>query len=336
MGDKTGIAWTETTWNPLRGCSKVSLGCRNCYAETVAGRFSGRGQPYEGTVDDRGRWNGVVKFVPERLGDPIRWTRPRRVFVNSMSDVFHESVPFETIAAIFGVMAGARRHTFQVLTKRPERAAEFFQWLGEPGSSIYQTPWFKCTTEALAVLPEDVPRSRSYITDPTGPWPLPNVWLGVSAEDQATWDARVPLLLQLPAAIRWVSVEPQIGPIDTRVGIEAAFCPSCGCDAVYSSHDLRWHCFVGCGWTGAELPPSPLLGWVVVGGESGRRARPFRIGWARDIVADCHAAGVACFVKQLGSSPVGNDGARYPGINHPKGEDTDEWPPDIRVQEYPR
>ena len=127
---QTSIAWTDETWNPLRGCSRISEGCRHCYAETMAARFSGPGQPYEGTIRN-GRWSGNVRIVPEKLGDPLRWTRPRMVFVNSMSDLFHDNVPNEFIAAVFGVIAAAPRHTFQVLTKRPARMLEWFEWQRE-------------------------------------------------------------------------------------------------------------------------------------------------------------------------------------------------------------
>lgn len=293
---KGGIAWTEQTWNPLRGCSRVSEGCRNCYAERVAARFSGPGMPYEGLVTLGGpkgpRWNGNVRVVHEHMGDPLRWRRPRMVFVNSMSDLFHESVSFETIAAIYGVMAAAHKHTFQVLTKRPERAAEFFASLGDcPGHEmahalcIYPHPWPSCVDEegmGLINMPglED--------------WPLTNVWLGVSVEDQSAADARVPRLLDLPGAVRWVSQEPQIGPVEYRP---------------------EW-------LTG--------LDWIVIGGESGPGARLFDAAWARRTIEQCRESGTAAFVKQLGARPAG-----AVGIRDSKGGDPEEWPVDLRVREWP-
>lgn len=132
MGDKTEIEWTDATWNPVRGCSRVSPGCDNCYAMHVAHRFSGPGMPYEGlTVLRKGKtdWAGIARFVPDHLSDPLRWTKPRHVFVNSVSDLFHHTVSNEQIAAVFGVMAASPRHTFQVLTKRPERMVEWFEQL---------------------------------------------------------------------------------------------------------------------------------------------------------------------------------------------------------------
>ena len=202
MGDKTGISWTDATWNPLRGCSKVSAGCKNCYAETMAARFSGPGQPYEGTIRD-GRWNGSIRLVPEKLSEPLRWKRPRRIFVNSMSDLFHDGVPFEYVAAVFGIMAACPQHTFQVLTKRPARAVEFFKWAEGNNHSHPETICLHY--------------SRAYTAAPTPgvySWPLRNVHLGVSVEDQATADERIPLLLQCPAAVRFASYEPALGPVD--------------------------------------------------------------------------------------------------------------------------
>ncbi len=171
---KNGIVWTDETWNPLRGCSRVSEGCRNCYAESVARRFDGPGLPYEGLIASGGQWNGQIKLVPEKLDEPLRWQRPRRIFVNSMSDLFHPNVPNEYIDRVFAVMALASQHTFQVLTKRPERMLEYLN---------------RRTT-------------------------MPNVWLGVSIENQVTADERIPLLLQTPAAVRWVSAEPLLRPVD--------------------------------------------------------------------------------------------------------------------------
>ena len=179
MGDATGIQWTDATWNPIRGCSRVSEGCRNCYAEGVARRFSGPGQPYEGLVNAQGRWNGTVRFIEGHLDQPRRWTRPRRIFVNSMSDLFHEALTDEQIDRIFEVMEATPRHNFQVLTKRAKRMARY-------------------VAERYGIDSDDrVPG---------------HIWLGVSAEDQAAWSFRVPQLLTF-RGVRWVSVEPQTGRI---------------------------------------------------------------------------------------------------------------------------
>ena len=360
---KGGIAWTETTWNPLRGCSRVSEGCRHCYAESVAGRFSGPGQPYEGLVrlsaegkHGRARWNGTVRFVPEKLAEPLRWTRPRMVFVNSMSDLFHENVPFEQVAAIFGVMAAAPQHTFQVLTKRPARAAEFFRWvdreapIGVPSDP--DSPWwrvFHCfmlafnaakgTEDAVALAQAQRLLTTDKICGAT--WPLLNVWLGVSVEDQATADARIPVLLDTPAAVRWVSYEPALGPVDftsIRIGD--------GC-----TEDV-----LGDGaWRAGDPEAPPGLDWIVVGGESGPGARPFDVEWARSVIRQTRGTPCRAFVKQLGAKPIADHenvhGLRWAQIDprdhghgddhilvrlaDRKGGDPSEWPEHLRVREWP-
>ena len=275
----TTIEWTERTWNPARGCSRVSPGCDHCYAMRQAHRFSGPGQPYEGlTTIRRGRvdWTGRARFVPEQLQQPLRVRRPTAFFVNSMSDLFHESLTNEQVAAVFGVMAATPQHTYQILTKRPKRMREWFGWLD-------------------------------------GRRPLPNVWLGVSCDDQARADERIPHLLSTPAAVRFVSAEPLLGPIALR-----AWMPR---HAVTETDDCAPWCSA-CGPTG----PLPRIDWVIVGGESGPGARPCDVDWIRSIVRQCREAGTACFVKQLGSRL---------GLRDPKGGDPSEWPEDLRVRETP-
>jgi protein gp37 len=215
-----GIAWSDETWNQIRGCSRVSTGCTRCYAEEVAARFSGPGLAYEGlaTRGSNGlpRWTGEVRMVPEHLADPLRWKRPRRVFVNSMSDLFHEKLTNEQIAAVFGVMAAAPRHTFQVLTKRAKRMREWFAWIGgmRGPSGISDTVPAMAVMSAAAKLPELIgPMTAAYQSAPLA-WPLPNVWLGVSCENQETADERIPDLLHCPAAVRFISYEPALGPVD--------------------------------------------------------------------------------------------------------------------------
>jgi protein gp37 len=209
MSTGTTIEWTEATWNPLVGCSRVSAGCQRCYAERLVHR--GLAPQHRGLtklVGGEPRWTGEVRLVESALSLPLRWKTPRRVFVNSLSDLFHESVPDEWVLSIFEVMGGAWWHTYQLLTKRPERMA--------------------------AVIERINPTLREQGRAPFGPvWK--HVWLGVSVEDQATADERIPLLLETPAEVRWVSAEPLLGPVD--------FSP----------------------W----FPPrQPALDWVVVGGES--------------------------------------------------------------------
>lgn len=289
MGDQRdgGIGWTDETWNYLRGCSHKSPGCENCYAERTAARFTGPGQSYEGlarfTKRGKPQWTGKVRTVPERLADPLRWKRPRRVFVNSMSDVFHDEVSNATIATMFGVMAAARRHTFHVLTKRPERMVEWFRWAaahevgghyeGPLGALAYA---ISCTSDPLPDRvfggegDDGVAIGRAVGDE----WPLPNVWLGVTAEDQQRADERIPLLLQTPATVRFVSVEPQLGPVDL-----SAFFPPQG------------PCVPG-------RPGQARTDWVICGAESGPGARPFDEAWARALRDQCAAGGVAFFYKQ--------------------------------------
>ena len=214
MSDRSHIEWTDASWNPVTGCSKVSPGCAHCYAETFAERFRGvPGHPYEQGFD--------LRLWPERLDLPLRWKEPRRIFVNSMSDVFHESIPDEYVRRIFDVMVTAHWHQFQVLTKRHER---------------------------LVALAPDLP------------WPS-NVWVGVSVEN-ARYVHRVDSLRQVPAAVRFISAEPLLGPL---VGLDLS-----GID------------------------------WLIVGGESGYRHRPMKREWVEAMRDQCRRDGVAFFFKQWG------------------------------------
>jgi protein gp37 len=219
----TSIEWTDVTWNPVRGCRRVSPGCEHCYAERVAHRFSGTGGKYAGltVVGNHGpRWAGQARFVPEKLGEPLTWRKPRKVFVNSMSDLFHEDVTFEQIAAVFGVMAACPQHTFQILTKRPDRAVAFFTWIAEAGAGLQgevgETPTSGSPNGAACAMSasSNVLGPRGWVAACNAPWPLPNVWLGASCEDQPRADERVPLILQCPAAVHFVSAEPLLGLTD--------------------------------------------------------------------------------------------------------------------------
>ena len=320
MGATTGIEWTDATWNPIRGCSRVSEGCRNCYAESVAHRFSGPGQPCEGLtkiVNGHPTWSGEVRFVENHLLDPLKWragvplydattgkacgrdpNRPRRIFVNSMSDLFHENVPDEWIDKIFAVMALCPQHTFQVLTKRPER---MLKYLADPAVQ---------DRVAGAISPfdlESVVRLESYadrshlrgadgvLVSVFSRWPFPNVWLGVSVEDQATADKRIPLLLQTPAAVRFVSAEPLLGPLELD-------------DIVVKDGPGEWHfsCLDDDGSIEDDTDfHGAMVDWIICGGESGPGARPMHPGWALGLRDQCVTAGVPFFFKQWGEwSPV--------------------------------
>ena len=280
MGDRTGISWTDATWNPLRGCSRVSAGCAHCYAETVAARFSGPGQPYDGLLHPTTRgWNGQLRFIEDALEHPLRWSRPRLIFVNSMSDLFHESVTDEWIDRIFAVMALAPRHTFQILTKRPGHMLEYLDLR---------------TDNREHAIGEQM-RIISGGRDPGMPeLPLPNVWLGVSVEDQVTADLRIPLLLQCPAALRWLSCEPLLGPVDLERVLRRGWSVDPG--------DGKGG-FVG------QLDMPGQIDWVVVGGESGVCARPMQPEWARMLRDACAAACVPYYFKQWGEWAPADDDA---------------------------
>lgn len=322
MTQPTSIAWATHSWNPLRGCSPISPGCRNCYASTMAHRFSRYGQPFFG-FSERGRWTGKVELIPEILAEPLRWRKPKgRVFVNSMSDTFHEALTFEQIAAIFGVMACCPDSTFLVLTKRARRMREWFQWVDEQGRYLQSRGGFEaqfCLGKALKILS---PECQERVS---APWPLRNVWLGVSAENQARAFERIPHLLEVPAALRWVSAEPLLEDITIRFSM-----PDPG---------LRTR-------TTGDWKSGPAVQWVVVGGESGPGARQCQVEWIRSLKDECKAAEVACFVKQLGANycdAEGGIGGRQARtdlceirrLSDLAGASPHEWPEDLRVRQYP-
>ncbi len=359
MGDKTGIQWTDASWNPIRGCTRVSEGCRKCYAEAVAARFSGPGQPYEGlaTKTPKGpRWTGVVHQVGGLVADlPLRWKRPRRIFVNSMSDLFHEGVPDDWIDRIFAVMALAPQHQFQVLTKRPQRMLAWFQERWQPAPAITLSDGFVVPAETMGeTRRSQVERacepllqahrladsSNDRLWTESGQckamqweWPLPNVWLGVSVEEQATADERIPLLLATPAAVRFISAEPLLGPVDLSPWLWGPDQPCAECP---KDEDCD------CGWRTRRDLKMPGLDWVIAGGESGPGARPCDVAWIDELVAQCQAAKVPVFVKQLGARPfyrVRSDpnfsGTRAFPAKDRKGGNPDEWPVHLRVREMP-
>lgn len=291
MSDSTEIEWTDATWNPLRGCARVSNGCQHCYAETVAHRFGGPGQPYEGLtriVNGRPAWTGEVRLVPEMLDQPLRWRRPRRIFVNSMSDLFHESVPDAFISRVFSVMARAQHHTFQILTKRARRMRDVVSRLSE-----------------LDVLIPD--RERPFGCDIR---PRENVWLGVSVENQAAADERIPLLLDTPAEVRWISAEPLLGNIDLTM-LAYYPCPNAADGMLMDWETGAYECCTDCDHTGISNEIG--IDWVVAGGESGPDARPMHPDWLRSLRDQCADAGVPFFFKQWGEwSPI--DCWRNPGV----------------------
>lgn len=294
MSDNTKIEWTDSTWNPIRGCSLVSDGCKNCYAMGVAGRFSGPGQLYDGltTKTTQGpKWTGKIMLVPHMLTQPIKWQRSRKIFVNSMSDLFHEDVPDSYIDQVFAVMALAPQHIFQVLTKRPERMRDYctdFSWsrvidssTGADGVSTLSG----FTLQALAHHFGQVPLSTlNYKRRDV--WPLRNVWFGVSVEDQAAANERIPLLLETPAAVRWLSMEPLLGPVDlTEAFLKNKLGGRYPFPGLPNEHRTKL---------------VDLIDWVVVGGESGAKARPMNPNWASTLRDQCAAADVPFLFKQWG------------------------------------
>lgn len=281
MGDSK-IQWTQKTWNPVVGCSIVSPGCHHCYAavlarrlramalaDLAAGRNPGRKQHYIDAVDDDGRWTGRLIPVPEALPDPASWREPRLVFVNSMSDLFHESLSMEFIVRVFARMIDVPRHTFQVLTKRPDRMAyllnnEEFWW------DVRR--WLK----GNHIIPaNDAPVSGEPII-------APNIHLGTSIEDQKRAHERIPYLEKVPAAVRFLSMEPLLDDIDLSDPL-----------AIEPDRDGTWR-------RRSRFGEMPSIHWVIVGGESGHKSRPCDIDWIRSIVQQCKAAAVPVFVKQLG------------------------------------
>lgn len=254
------------------------------------------------------------------LDNPLRWRKPRSVRV--LSDLFHEDVPFEFIAAVFGVMAACPQHTFQVLTKRPERALAFFEWLYERGQP--RPLYCVYASQDRGVPPTTSAESYKAIH---GPWPLKNVWLGVSVACQPDADKLVPIVLKCPAAVRFVSAEPLIEAVDLSIGF--------GCTCASEER-----CSGACPYYAKAGNPGTRLDWVIVGGESGTGARPCDVAWVRSIVQQCKAAGVAVFVKQLGSNSqeqFGGSGALRPRLKgrNIKGGDPSEWPEDLRVRQFP-
>ncbi len=298
----TPIQWTDYVWNPTRGCSRVSEGCRKCYAERDAARnrpgsrSPTTGEPFAIFKDSDGRkeahWTGKVELIESKLTEPLHWKKPRRVFVNSMSDLFHEELTNEQIACVFLIMAMSQQHDYQVLTKRAQRLpvwTKWFQeWVGRPSNILAQCGALQLSQTQAAEL-------FHALTN----LPLPNVWLGVSVEDRAN-KYRIDLLRQTPAAVRFLSIEPLLEDIGAL--------------------DL----------TGIH--------WVIVGGESGPGARPCDLAWIESIADQCGAASVPLFVKQTGARPgyQRKHGWHDISLSDSKGGNPEEWPKKIRIREFPR
>lgn len=254
----TGIEWTDETWNPVTGCTKVSEGCDHCYAERITERFHGKGS------FDR------IVLHPDRLEAPLHWRKPRMVFVNSMSDLFHDGVPGAFITQVFAVMSETPWHTYQVLTKRPGRMA-----------SMLSSETFADEVDRAVAL--WLANEEPLLEHKAWSWPLPNVWLGTSIENQRWANIRIPKLLETRAAVRFLSCEPLLGPIDLPLALEFF-------ETSY---------------------PEALLDWVIVGGESGPGARPMDPAWARSLRDQCQDQ-FAFFFKQWGEWGPVNFGTEMP------------------------
>ena len=302
MGDTTRIAWTDVTWNPVTGCTRVSPGCERCYIDW-APPFRIEGRHFRDRDGNRSNAIGSttgVRLHEDRLTWPLRkrsW-RGKRVFVCSLADLFHDAVPDAHIVHVWAVMAAThewrREITFQVLTKRPARMR------GLLSSDEFRA----AVTAAAAGLMDEDHADAVYDGIYHHHWPLPNVHVGVTIEDQERANLRIPILLDTPTAVRWLSVEPMLGPVDLREWIVAA------------GH-------------GENTYPLPYFDWVVVGGESGPGARAMREEWARSVVGQCRAANVPVFVKQMGTVWARENGVRG------KADRIEDLPSDMRIRRFP-
>lgn len=321
MGD-TDIGWTHRpgtrgrSWNVSQGCRRKSTGCERCYAERTAARFAESGWS-KGLINLKTKkWNGEARLAAHKLDEPLRWREPSTVFVNSMSDLFYEGFSNEQIAAVFGVMAACPRHTFLVLTKRAQRMREWFEWV----AGLETDPWTECHAAALRLEVQagvsDLVHTRSG-GDDGRPWPLLNVWLGCSTENQETADERIPELLATPAAVRFLSCEPLLGRLDLVLR---------GNRIKEWDEDWKYDTLRGAEWANphseVENGSSPSLDWVIVGCESGHGARPADEAWFRSIRDQCRDAGVPMFLKQM-------------RINGKVETDKAKFPPDLQIQEWP-
>ena len=284
MSDGTKIEWTDATWNPIVGCSVVSPGCTNCYAMRLAGTRMKHHPSRAGLTRDSKAgpvWTGEVRFMEQWLIQPLRWAKPRMIFVCAHADLFHEAVPDEWIDRIFAVMAMAPQHTFQVLTKRPERMRDYLAGYSCDGARRLN----------IAAAAGRLIEGGDWAGDTVAKaeWPLPNVWLGTSVEDQRRADERISLLLDTPAAVRWISAEPLLGPIDLTKIDGGSLDPEARGIAVNAL-------------TGGRASASPWhLNWVVAGGESGPNARVWS-GFedaCRALRDQCRSAGIPFFMKQM-------------------------------------
>ncbi len=334
----TTIQWTNETWNPTVGCTRTSPGCKNCYAFALHDMRHAAHQNGKDLPDQYAKPFTELQMMQDRLDKPLHWKKPRKVFVNSVSDLFHEDVPEEFINKVFAVMAIAKQHTFQVLTKRAERMFAYLKTVRDDDRDLQ-----RFANAACEVTQSPCAAGLFDETD----WPFKNVWLGVSVENQKYADQRIPYLLKTPAAIRFLSCEPLLGPVDLR---HVHFENTVEIDALTGDHGVN----------------RPLMGrsasrihWVIVGGESGQDSRTCRTEWLQAIIRQCQVAGVPVFCKQLGANVTttlpeheswpGHDGPNSPvqfmgdgfgnykvsGLQDKKGGNMAEWPEALQVRQFP-
>ncbi|MCF7646862.1 phage Gp37/Gp68 family protein [Bacillus subtilis] len=296
MAENSKIEWTDATWNPITGCSVVSPGCTNCYAMKLAGTRLQHHPSRAGLTNPTKSgpvWNGKVSLNRNWLAQPLEWKKPRMVFVCAHGDLFHDEVPDKWILDIYTIMAIAQQHTFQVLTKRADRMHDFLS-RSDLLEEIYAN-WYTFSGNAREVWT----------------WPLSNVWLGVSVEDQKRANERIPLLLDTPAAIRWISAEPLLGPLDlnSNMGGTQWIGGQRGCGGTHRHGGRSGEVIHGVMHVADPLTAhhhhddrcAPGLDWVVTGGESGTAARAMQPDWARSLRDQCSAAKVPFFFKQWGN-----------------------------------
>lgn len=275
---KTKIEWADRVWNPVTGCTKVSEGCRHCYAERMAKRLAGRfGYPEK---PDQFK----VTLHPDKLYEPMEWKAPQRIFPCSMSDMFHPDVPVSFIDKMFQVMADTPRHIYMVLTKRPERMRLYFRYVEQIKQGVWALP-----SRTVGILNR---------------WPLPNVWVGTSVEDQKSAEERIPMLLKIPAAVKFVSCEPLLGPVDLKPA-ELHQWPDMSAWMPNKEEPDDWKYWMH-RWNGIQ--------WVIAGGESGPGARPMHPDWARSLRDQCQAAGVPFLFKQWGEWIPDSQVWKDPGV----------------------
>ncbi|HEX5935850.1 MAG TPA: phage Gp37/Gp68 family protein [Pseudorhizobium sp.] len=339
MADRTKIEWSDATWNPITGCDIVSPGCTNCYAMRLAGTRLKKHPSRAGLTRNTKAgpvWTGAARFNEKALLDPLRWTRPRMIFVVAHGDLFAEAVPDAWIDQVFAVMALCPQHTFQILTKRPERMRDYLtRAAGNGRQDIRNHLAWEVTGQVMNLWHPDWRsenvdgRHRRRAIAAFCSWPLPNVWLGVSVEDQKRADERIPPLLDTPAALHWLSAEPMLGPLDLEpwmtwpdklvelpngdywgcIGCENAPCDKC------PNRRAVYHCEVGP--MGADGVPAYVsderrtLGWIVAGGESGPSARPAHPDWFRSLRDQCAAAGTPFLFKQWGNHRPCSDASGF-------------------------